>query len=106
MEEISRSVRQAKQVKFWGVDCTCLYSPYSPYGDVAGLYRPYRGGVATAGWLFVGEYGDDTCRIDSKWYEGTWPNAWAPCVPRWLAYNDYVKLMEATGFNPWTSHHI
>jgi hypothetical protein len=38
MEEISRSVRQAKQAKFLDADCTC---PYSPYGDVAGPYHPY-----------------------------------------------------------------
>jgi hypothetical protein len=35
MEEISRSVRQAKQAKFWDADCTC---PYSPYSDVTGPY--------------------------------------------------------------------
>jgi hypothetical protein len=28
MEEISRFDRQAKQVKIWDADCTCLYSPY------------------------------------------------------------------------------
>ena len=33
MEEISRSVRQAKQAKIWDADCTC---PYSPYGHVEG----------------------------------------------------------------------
>jgi hypothetical protein len=43
MKEISRSVRQAKQAKFLDDDCTC---PYSPYGDVAGSYHPYRGDVA------------------------------------------------------------
>jgi hypothetical protein len=36
MEEISRSVRQAKQAKIWDADCTC---PYSPYGHVAGPYH-------------------------------------------------------------------
>ena len=35
MKELSRSVRQAKQAKFWDADRTC---PYSPYGDVAGPY--------------------------------------------------------------------
>ena len=58
------------------------------------------------GWMVAGELGVDTCLIGSEWYEDTWPNAWVPRVPRWLAYNDYVKLMEATGFDPWTSHHI
>jgi hypothetical protein len=48
MEEISRSVRQAKQAKFWDVDCTC---PYSPYDD----------DVVHIGWLFFGELGEDTC---------------------------------------------
>jgi hypothetical protein len=33
MEEISRFVRQAKQAKILGADCTC---PYSPYGHVEG----------------------------------------------------------------------
>jgi hypothetical protein len=33
MEEISRSVCQAKQAKIWDADCTC---PYSPYGHVEG----------------------------------------------------------------------
>jgi hypothetical protein len=28
MEKISRSVRKAKQAKFWDADCTCPYSPY------------------------------------------------------------------------------
>jgi hypothetical protein len=36
MEEISRSVRQAKQAKFLDADCTC---PYSLYGDVVGPYH-------------------------------------------------------------------
>jgi hypothetical protein len=102
MEEISRSVRQAKQAKFWDADCTC---PYSPYGDVAGPYDRTGGDVVHFGWLLVGELDVDTCLIGSEWYEDTWPNAWAPRVPRWLAYNGYVKLMEATGFDPRTSHH-
>jgi hypothetical protein len=41
MEKISRSVRQAKQAKILDADCTCPYSPYSLYGDVAGSYHPY-----------------------------------------------------------------
>jgi hypothetical protein len=42
MEEISRSVRQAKQAKFWmlTVPVRTVYGdvagPYHPYGDVAG----------------------------------------------------------------------
>jgi hypothetical protein len=51
MEEISRSVRQAKQAKFWDADCTY---PYSLYGDVA---RPYDRTVMTwkllVGWLLA-----------------------------------------------------
>jgi hypothetical protein len=38
MKKISRYVRQAKQAKFFDVDCTC---PYSLYDDVVGLYRLY-----------------------------------------------------------------
>jgi hypothetical protein len=29
---------KANRQNFWDDDCTC---PYSPYGDVAGLYHPY-----------------------------------------------------------------
>jgi hypothetical protein len=46
-----------------GVDCTC------PYGHVAGrtiMLTWQRDDVATAGWLFVGEYGDDTCPFMDK----------------------------------------
>jgi hypothetical protein len=39
-------------------DCTC---PYSPYGDVAGPYRPYGGDVADVDWSIVGESDVDTC---------------------------------------------
>jgi hypothetical protein len=100
MEEISRSVHQDKQTKFWDAKCTCPYSPYSPYDDVAGPYRPYGGDVAATGWLFVGEYCDDTCHIGSKWYEDTWPNAWVPRVPRWLVYICYVKTNGGCGVRP------
>jgi hypothetical protein len=59
MEEISRSVRQAKQAKFLDADCTC---PYSPYGDVAGPYMTVRWMMwQHFYWLVVGEYGVDTC---------------------------------------------
>jgi hypothetical protein len=51
MEEISRSVRQAKQAKFWDADCTC---PYSPYGDVAGPYdRTVMMWQLLVGWLLA-----------------------------------------------------
>jgi hypothetical protein len=105
MEEISRSVRQAKQAKIWDADCTC---PYSPYGHVEGrtiMMTWQVEDVAHSYWLMVVQSDVDTCLIGSEWYEDTWPNAWAPRVPRWLAYNGYVKLMEATGFDPRTSHH-
>jgi hypothetical protein len=48
MEEILRSVRQAKQAKFWDADCTW---PYSPYGDVVGPYKSYDDDVAHIGWM-------------------------------------------------------
>jgi hypothetical protein len=51
-------------------------------------------------WLIVVQLDVDTCHIGSKWYEGTWPNAWVPRVPHGLVYIGYVKLMEATGFDP------
>ena len=62
------------------------------FDDVAYLY-----------WLIVVQLDVDMCHIGSKWHEGTWPNAWAPRVPRGLVYIGYVKLMEAMGFDPRTS---
>jgi hypothetical protein len=41
MEKISRSVHQGKHAKILDVDCTCPYSLYSSYGDVAGSYHLY-----------------------------------------------------------------
>jgi hypothetical protein len=66
MKEISRSVRQAKQAKFLDVDCTCPYSLYSPYGDVAGPYRLYSDDVAVVYWLVAGVLDGDTCSIGGK----------------------------------------
>ena len=63
MEEISRSVRQAKQAKFLDADCTC---PYSPYGDVAGPYRLYGDDMAVVYCLVSGESGGDTCPVGGK----------------------------------------
>jgi hypothetical protein len=63
MEEISRSVRQAKQAKILDVDCTC---PYSLYSDVAGSYRPYGDDVVVFYWLVVGVLDGDTCPISGK----------------------------------------
>jgi hypothetical protein len=66
MEEISRSVRQAKQAKIWDADCTC---PYSPYGHVEGrtiMMTWQFDDMAHIGWLFVGEYGVDTCLVGSE----------------------------------------
>jgi hypothetical protein len=64
MEEISRSVCQAKQAKFLDVDCTY---PYSPYGDVAG---PYQDTMMWMMWQFslvdVGENHVDTCPVLTK----------------------------------------
>jgi hypothetical protein len=60
MKELSRSVCQAKQGKFLDADCTC---PYSPYGDVAGPYRPYDDSLAVVDWLVSDELGEDTCSI-------------------------------------------
>jgi hypothetical protein len=36
MEEILRSIRQAKQAKIWNADCTY---PYTLYGHVVGSYH-------------------------------------------------------------------
>jgi hypothetical protein len=56
MEKISRSVHQAKQAKFLDADCTCPYSPYSLYSDMAG---PYNRTVMTwkllVGWLLANQ---------------------------------------------------
>jgi hypothetical protein len=64
-------------------DCT---SPYSPYGDVEGPYKPYRGDVVDVGWLTVVESRADTCLFGDKWYEDTCPNLWAPRVTHYLVY--------------------
>jgi hypothetical protein len=66
MKEISRSVRQAKQAKFLDADCTCPYSPYSPYDDVAGPYRPYGDDVAVIYWLVAGVLDGDTCPVGGE----------------------------------------
>jgi hypothetical protein len=61
MEEISRSVRQAKQAKIWDADCTC---PYSPYGHVEGrtiMMMWQFDDVAYFYWTVVGECCVDTC---------------------------------------------
>jgi hypothetical protein len=63
MKEISRSVRQAKHAKFLDVDYTC---PYSPYGDVAGSYRPYGDDMAVDYWLVVGVLDGDTCPVEGE----------------------------------------
>jgi hypothetical protein len=63
MKEISRSVRQAKQVKFLDADCTC---PYSPYGDVVGPYRSYDDDVVVDYWLVVGVLDGDTCPVEGE----------------------------------------
>ena len=60
MEKISRSIHQAKQAKFLDADCTY---PYSPYGDVAGPYRPYVDDMAVFDWLVSGKSVDDTCLV-------------------------------------------
>jgi hypothetical protein len=93
MEKISRSVRQAKQAKFLDADCTCPYSPYSPYDDVAGPYRLYNDDVAVFYWLIVGESGGDTCPVDGKWYEDTWPNPWVPRVPHYWFMIGCIKIV-------------
>jgi hypothetical protein len=62
----------------------------SVQSDVAGPYRPYDdmsgGDVAGIDWLTVVESRDDTCLVDGKWYEDTWPNPWAPRVTHCLVY--------------------
>jgi hypothetical protein len=63
MEEISRSVRQAKQAKIWDADCTC---PYSPYGHVAGPYHHDDVAEGRCGaflLVVVVQSGVDTCQL-------------------------------------------
>jgi hypothetical protein len=51
MEEISRSVHQAKQAKIWDADCTCLYSTYDdmvgPYDHTVMMWK------LLVGWLLA-----------------------------------------------------
>jgi hypothetical protein len=58
MENISRSVRRAKQEKIWDVDCTC---PYSQYGHVAGPY--HHDDVEYFYWMVVAQWGVDMCHL-------------------------------------------
>jgi hypothetical protein len=101
MEKISRSVRQAKQAK---ILMLTVQSVQSIRSDMEGSYRPYDdvlgGEVVGIDWLTVVESGDDTCLVDGKWYEDTWPNLWAPRVTRWLAKWLYVKFMGVRGVRP------
>ena len=63
MEEISRSVRQAKQAKIWDADCTC---PYSPYDHVAGPYHHddmAEGRCGAFVLVVVVQSGVDTCQL-------------------------------------------
>jgi hypothetical protein len=103
MEKISRSVRQAKQAKFLDADCTCPYSPYSPYGDVAGPYRPYGGDVVDIGWSILGESDVDTCHWVA--YNRRTRGPIQGChvsLTGWLRSSIY-KMLEAAGFDPRTS---
>jgi hypothetical protein len=68
MEEISRSVRQAKQVKIWDADCTC---PYSPYGHVEG--RTIMMMWQCISLVVVGTF--SLVDVD-KWYVDTCPFSW------------------------------
>jgi hypothetical protein len=73
MEEISRSVRQAKQVKIWDADCTC---PYSPYGHMEGhtiMMTWQFDDVVHIGWLFVGAF--SLVGMD-EWYVDTCLFSW------------------------------
>jgi hypothetical protein len=56
--------------------------------------------VARFHWLIVVQSGVDTCLVDSEWYEGMWPNLWAPRVPRWLVYYCCVKTNGGRGVGP------
>ena len=53
MEEILRSVRQAKQVKIWDADCTCLYSPYGHVEGRTIMMTWCIDDVVHFGWMFV-----------------------------------------------------
>jgi hypothetical protein len=103
MKEISRSVRQAKQAKFLDADCTCPYSPYSPYGDVAGPYRSYGGDVADIGWSILGESDVDTCHWVA--YNRRTRGPIQGCHVSLIGWprNSIYKMLEAAGFDPHTS---
>jgi hypothetical protein len=103
MEKISRSVHQAKQAKFLDADCTCPYSPYSPYGDVAGPYRPYGGDVADVDWSILGESDVDTCHWVANNRRTRGPiQGCHVSLTGWLRSSIY-KILEAAGFDPRTS---
>jgi hypothetical protein len=66
MKEISRSVRQVKQAKFLDADCTCPYSPYSLYDDVARPYRPYNDDMVVIYWLVSSVLDGDMCPVGGE----------------------------------------
>ena len=81
-------------------DCTC---PYSPYGDVAGSYRPYGGDVADVDWSTLGESDVDTCHWVANNSRTRDPiQGRHVSLTSWLRSSIY-KILEATGFDPWTS---
>jgi hypothetical protein len=62
MEEISRSDRQAKQVKIWDVDCTCPYSPYDHVEVRTIMLTWQREDVEYLYWTDDSESDDGTCQ--------------------------------------------
>jgi hypothetical protein len=100
MEKISRSVHQVKQAKFLDADCTCSYSPY---GDVAGLYRLYGGDMADVDWFILGKSDVDTCHWVA--YNRRTHGPIQGChvsLTGWLRSSIY-KILEVARFNPRTS---
>ena len=70
MESVWRRYRdltvKSNRENFWDADCTC---PYSPYGRVEGrtIMMTWKfDDVVHIGWLFIGEYGVDTCVVGSE----------------------------------------
>ena len=104
MEEISRSVHQAKHAKILDADCTC---PYSQYGDMAGLYHPYddvSGGwhgtlSLVDGWRISGWH--VSLVVNSVRTRGPIPWRHVSLID-WL-FGIYKNVLRPVGFDPRTS---
>jgi hypothetical protein len=102
MKKISHFDRKVKQGK--NDDCTC---PYSPYGHVAGrtimlTWQRKVWHIVIGWWLFNHVMTRVVLEANEKRARGPMVGRHVSLI--WLAYIWFVKVMEAAGFDPRTSH--